>query len=75
MEFVSNPRSQSRGWTSGLILCTECSQRREHHRRTAFEDAQWPVWLHGRSRTRCRHGCWPGTRACRWCPADSTTTG
>ncbi len=33
------------------------SERREHHRRAAFEDAQWPVWLHGRSRTRGHHGC------------------
>ena len=35
------------------------AQRREHHRRRAFEDAQRPLRLHRRPRALGRHGCRP----------------
>ena len=47
---AARPGRQAEVQRSGVGVRAGCAERREHHRRRAFEDAQRPVRLHGRSR-------------------------
>ena len=57
---AARPGRQAEVQRSGVEVRTGRAQRREHHRRRAFEDAQRPVRLHRRSRVCGRR--WMPTR-------------
>ena len=57
---AARPGRQAEVQRSGVGVRPERAERREHHHRRAFEDAQRPLRLHGRPRTFGRHGRRPG---------------